>query len=232
LALSEVLAIAARVRCVDEYKLLTAGRDGDLYTSRERRSGRGRHSELHTGIALCRACAPHAPAHRTFSRLRRECRTPYREPLQFIVIAVTSVMSGTFPDTNGVFYVTMNCWRVRGPSRHRHDERHRRNALPKRPTRRREPCQPNPTNPTRRARSPVPMRSLRSLAASGLSNLPRNPTLLPDERNGPSSGLSRAPSGQHLEPDNNKPLTYAGYSGYRRVCRVLGEGMREDTRGE
>jgi len=25
-----------------------------------------------------------------------------------------SVMSGTFPDTNGVFYVTINCWRVRG----------------------------------------------------------------------------------------------------------------------
>jgi hypothetical protein len=32
-----------------------------------------------------------------------ECRTPFREPLQFIVIAVMSVMSGTFPDTNGVF---------------------------------------------------------------------------------------------------------------------------------
>ena len=36
-----------------------------------------------------------------------------------------------------------------------------------------------------------------------------------------SSGLSRASSGQQLEPDDNKPLTYAGYSGYRRVCRVL-----------
>jgi hypothetical protein len=64
------------------------------------------------------------------------------------------------------------------------------------------------------------MRSLRSLAASGLSNLPDNPTPLSDERDGPSSGLSRAPSGQQLEPDENKPLTYAGYSGYRRVCRV------------
>jgi len=60
-----------------------------------------------------------------------ECRTPFREPLQFIVIAVMSVMSGTFPDTNGVFYVTINSWRVRGPSRHRHDECHRRNDLPK-----------------------------------------------------------------------------------------------------
>jgi hypothetical protein len=65
------------------------------------------------------------------------------------------------------------------------------------------------------------MRSLRQLAASGLSNLADNPTLLPDERDGPSSGLSRAPSGQHLEPDDNKHLTYAGYSDYRRVCRVL-----------
>jgi hypothetical protein len=65
------------------------------------------------------------------------------------------------------------------------------------------------------------MRSLRSLAASGLSNLPDNLTPLPDEKDGPSSGLSRAPSGQQLEPDDNKPLTYAGYSGHRRVRRVL-----------
>jgi hypothetical protein len=65
------------------------------------------------------------------------------------------------------------------------------------------------------------MRSLRQLAASGLSNLSDNLTLLPDEKDGPSSGLSRAPSGQHLEPDAYKPLTYAGYSGYRRVRRVI-----------
>ena len=50
------------------------------------------------------------------------------------------------------------------------------------------PLQPDPTNPTHRARSPVPMRSLRPLAASGLSNLPDNPTPLPDEKYGPSSG--------------------------------------------
>jgi hypothetical protein len=43
------------------------------------------------------------------------------------------------------------------------------------------PLQPNPTNPTLGASSPVPMRSLRPLAASGLSNLPDNPTLLPDD---------------------------------------------------
>jgi hypothetical protein len=65
------------------------------------------------------------------------------------------------------------------------------------------------------------MRSLRPLAASGLSNLPGNPTLLPDGRDGPSSGLWRAPSGQQLEPDDNKHLTCAEYCGHRRVCRVL-----------
>src|SRR5215208_4196402 len=32
---------------------------------------------------------------------------------------------------------------------------------------------PNPTNPTHRARSPIPMRSLRSLASSGLSSFVR-----------------------------------------------------------
>jgi hypothetical protein len=121
-------------------------------------------------------------AHRT-SPISGECPTPFREPLQFIVIAVMSVIRGTFPDTYGVFYVTINSWRVRGPSRHRHDERHRRNALPKRLTRYRDgddahdadiraysrqrvhlyflgslTPQPDPTNPTRRARSPLPMR--------------------------------------------------------------------------
>ncbi len=73
------------------------------------------------------------------------------------------------------------------------------------------------------------MRSSRQLAASGLSNPIHSPTPLPDENDDPSSGLSRASSGQQLEPDDSKPLTYAGYSGYRRVCRVLREGMGEDT---
>jgi hypothetical protein len=53
-------------------------------------------------------------------------------------MSVMSVISGTFPDTYGVFYVTINSWRVRGPSRHRHGYRHRRNALPKRLTRYRD----------------------------------------------------------------------------------------------
>jgi len=67
-----------------------------------------------------------------------ECRTPFRETLQFIVIAVMSVIRGTFPYTYRVFYVTVDCWRVRGPSHHRHGERHRRNALPKWLPRRRD----------------------------------------------------------------------------------------------
>jgi hypothetical protein len=65
------------------------------------------------------------------------------------------------------------------------------------------------------------MRSSRPLAASGLSNLPGNPTLVPAEKDGPSSGLSRASSGQQPEPDDNKHLTYAGYPGYRRVRRAI-----------
>jgi hypothetical protein len=65
------------------------------------------------------------------------------------------------------------------------------------------------------------MRSLRPLASSGLSNLSDNPTLLPDEKDGPSSGLSSTSSGQQLESDDNKHLTYAGYSSYRRVRRVI-----------
>ena len=65
------------------------------------------------------------------------------------------------------------------------------------------------------------MRSLRLLAASGLSNFPDNPTTPPDDGPPLSSGLSRAPSGQQLEPDDNKHLTSAEYSGHRRVCRVI-----------
>jgi hypothetical protein len=49
--------------------------------------------------------------------------------------------------------------------------------------------QPNPTNPTPRARSPIPMRSLRKLVASGLSNPLHNPTPLPDDGSPLSSGL-------------------------------------------
>ena len=50
------------------------------------------------------------------------------------------------------------------------------------------------------------MRSLRSLAASGLSNLPDNPTPPPDDGGGEG---------------RKKTLGYAGYCDHRRVCRVL-----------
>src|SRR5215204_1198958 len=83
------------------------------------------------------------------------------------------------------------------------------------------PLQLNPTNPTPRARSPLPMRSLRPLAASGLSNLPDNLTPPPDERDGPSSGYREHRRVPDTEPDDNKNLTHAGYSGYRRVRRVI-----------
>ena len=97
LALSEVLGIASRMRYVDEYPLYLEEWDGEFYTSSGRRSGRGRHSELHMGIAVCRACAPILPAHHSIYHLQIECRHPFRERSQFIVIAVMSVMRGTFP---------------------------------------------------------------------------------------------------------------------------------------
>jgi hypothetical protein len=40
---------------------------GELFEKQE-------HSELHTGIALCRACAPIHSAHHTISHLQKECR--------------------------------------------------------------------------------------------------------------------------------------------------------------
>jgi hypothetical protein len=64
--------------------------------------------------------------------------TPFREPLHFIVITVISVMSGAFPHTYRVSYMTVKRWCVRGPSRHRHGERHGEIGLPKRLTRRRD----------------------------------------------------------------------------------------------
>jgi len=33
-------------------------------------------------------------------------------------------MSGTFPDTYGGYYMTVNRWCIQGPSCHRHGERH------------------------------------------------------------------------------------------------------------
>jgi hypothetical protein len=91
-------------------------------TSSRRCSGRGRHSELHTGIALCRACAPILPAHHSIYHLKIRCRHPFRERPQFIVISVMGVISGTFSYTYGILYMTVNCWCIWEPSRHRHGE--------------------------------------------------------------------------------------------------------------
>jgi hypothetical protein len=40
-----------------------------------------------------------------------------------------SVMVGTFPYTYGLFYMTVNRWRMQGPSRHRHRYRYREKGL-------------------------------------------------------------------------------------------------------
>jgi hypothetical protein len=100
-ALSEVLGIAARMRGAEQCWLLKAEWDGEFCTSRERCSGRGRHSELHTGIALCRPCAPHTLGPSQHLPVPKRVAHPFRVPLQFIVIAVMSVMSGTFPNIYG-----------------------------------------------------------------------------------------------------------------------------------
>jgi hypothetical protein len=42
------------------------------------------------------------------SRFRRQSHTPFREPLQFIVMSVIIVISGTFPHTYRVFCMTVN----------------------------------------------------------------------------------------------------------------------------
>jgi hypothetical protein len=102
-------------------------------TERTMRAGRDVREDVDGySDGLCRTCVPILSDHHTISHLQEKYRYPFREPLQFIVIAVMSVTNDTFPYTYGVFYVTINSWRVRGPSRHRHGERHRRNVLPKR----------------------------------------------------------------------------------------------------
>ena len=65
---------------------------------------------------------------------------------------------------------------------------------------------------------------------SGPSNLPDNPTPLPDEGVGISSGTVMARRIVYLEPDDKKPLTYAEYCDHRRVVGLY-EKRREDIRG-
>ena len=65
------------------------------------------------------------------------------------------------------------------------------------------------------------MRSLRQQSVSGLS------TPFITRRRYPTRGMVRRRVYRehrrvsNLEPDDNKPLTYAGYCGYRRVRRVI-----------
>ena len=61
------------------------------------------------------------------------------------------------------------------------------------------------------------MRSLRPLAASGLSNLPDNPTPLPDDGPPLSSGYREHRRILYTEPDDNKPPY---------LCRILGPPSR------
>jgi hypothetical protein len=115
-----------------EHRLLKSERDGELH-QRGRCPGRG------LGTAGSRLAThfyalllPMLPA-RALSLLSQESGAPpFRKPLQFIVITVMSVMWITFPYTYGVFYMTVNCRWVWGPSSHRHGGRHGEIGLGKR----------------------------------------------------------------------------------------------------
>jgi hypothetical protein len=95
--------MAASRRGPREYRLLKAERDGEPDEQQEMfwkevgtlGSGSASHFD---GLTL-----PMLPALARSLNSTTECRTPFRKVLQFIVIAVMSVISGTFPYTNGVF---------------------------------------------------------------------------------------------------------------------------------
>ena len=89
---------------------------------------RCRESNLRTSLAVCRTFASYTPDPSHHLSLLTSVCTAFREPLQFIVM---SVMSGTFPDTYGIFYMTVNPWHVRGSSYHRHVYRHQENHIDK-----------------------------------------------------------------------------------------------------
>ena len=166
------------------------------------------------------------------------CPTPFREPLQFIVITVMSVICLYLKGSS----VTINSWHVGGSSCHRH----RGKGLPERLPRSRDghdahdgpllaysrqrvylyslgayPFHPNPTNPTRRAMSPY---------LCGFSTYDWCRVCLISmisRRRYPTKRMVRRRVGSEhcrvldTQPDDNKPLTYAGYHRYRRVCRVV-----------
>jgi hypothetical protein len=80
-----------------------------------------RPNQTATATGFVALVLPILSTHRTVSRLYSRVSHPFREPLQFIVIAVMSVIGGTFPDTYGVSCMTVNCG-VSSPSCHRHGE--------------------------------------------------------------------------------------------------------------
>jgi hypothetical protein len=62
----------------------------------------------HQNRSLSRLCSSCFRLITAFLDLTAERPTPFREPLQFIVMSAMGVISGTFPDTYGVFYMTVN----------------------------------------------------------------------------------------------------------------------------
>jgi hypothetical protein len=110
LALSEVLAIALRMRCVDEYPLLKAGPDGDLYTSRERCSGRCRRLQRRALSALCSPCS--RPS-RQLSGPPSSASSPFPYPYRVIgmvMIAFVGVATFDKPGTGATSILQSVVW--------------------------------------------------------------------------------------------------------------------------
>jgi hypothetical protein len=87
-----------------EYRLSKAERDSKLDEQQEMFGRKEAFwvPDLHRTLShLCSSCSSPSP-------ISGECPTLFREPLQFIVIAVMSVIGGTFPDTYRIFYMTVN----------------------------------------------------------------------------------------------------------------------------
>ena len=74
-----------------------------LFLSPKGRAGRLQRRALSHLRSLCsRLIAPPLD-------LTAESRIAFREPLQFIVMSVMVVISGTFSDTYGILYMTIDC---------------------------------------------------------------------------------------------------------------------------
>jgi hypothetical protein len=59
-------------------------------------------------IALCRACAPHAPGPSHYLSSPDRVVPPSREPQRSIVMSVMGFIGGTFPHIYRGFYMTVN----------------------------------------------------------------------------------------------------------------------------